>query len=153
MPWVQAFLTGRTTKIRMPEGVSEAIPTPTGIPQGSPISPILYLIYNADLIEGSTEAEAEDNDIDIDSNDATTATNNSTSVTINGWVDDTSILVTGDSEQTNLYTLQKESERTDVWARRHASVFDVKKYAICLVSTGYNQGPGVYCITHHEKCL
>ncbi|KAJ5872399.1 reverse transcriptase [Penicillium soppii] len=50
-PWVKAFLSNRSTKIRMPEGISYQTPTPTGIPQWSPISPILYLVYNADLIE------------------------------------------------------------------------------------------------------
>jgi hypothetical protein len=30
---------------------SEVYQTTTGIPQGSPLSPILYLYYNADLIE------------------------------------------------------------------------------------------------------
>ena len=35
----------------MPEGISNWIPTPTGIPQGLPLSLILYLLYNADLIK------------------------------------------------------------------------------------------------------
>lgn len=30
-PWIGAFLTGRSTRIRIPEGISERIPTPTGI--------------------------------------------------------------------------------------------------------------------------
>lgn len=60
VPWIRAFLTGRSTQIRMPEGTSAMIPTPTGIPQGSPISPILYLVYNANLVEGDTEDNEED---------------------------------------------------------------------------------------------
>lgn len=51
VPWVKAFLSNRSTTIRMPEGMSDPFLTPTGIPQGSPISPILYLVYNADLVE------------------------------------------------------------------------------------------------------
>ena len=31
-PWVKAFLSIRSTRIRMPEGISNQIPTPTGIP-------------------------------------------------------------------------------------------------------------------------
>ncbi|KAG0160618.1 hypothetical protein PDIDSM_8148 [Penicillium digitatum] len=70
-PWVKAFLTSRSTRIRIPEGVSESIPTPTGIPQGSPLSPILYLIYNADLVEGCE------------------------GVKTSGWVDDVAFIVIG----------------------------------------------------------
>ncbi|KGO73006.1 reverse transcriptase [Penicillium italicum] len=57
VPWVRAFLGNRSTRIPMSEGTSDRIPTPTGIPRGSPISPILYLIYNADLIENCGNEE------------------------------------------------------------------------------------------------
>ena len=30
---------------------TESIPTPTGIPQGSPLSPVLYILYNSDLLD------------------------------------------------------------------------------------------------------
>jgi hypothetical protein len=55
IPWVQSFLTGRNTRIKLPNGyLSEAFPTPTGIPQGSPIWPILFLLFNALLVRACT---------------------------------------------------------------------------------------------------
>ena len=50
-----------------------------GIPQGSPISSILYLFYNADLIE---------------------ALNSEDSISTS-YIDDIAILVTGDSPEEN----------------------------------------------------
>jgi ribonuclease HI len=105
-PWVKAFLTSRSTRIRIPEGVSESIPTPTGIPQGSPLSPILYLIYNADLVEGCE------------------------GVKTSGWVDDVAFIVIGKDEHETISKLQKACQYADAWAARHASVFDPKKYAL-----------------------
>jgi ribonuclease HI len=93
----------------MPEGISDRIPTPTGIPQGSPISPILYLIYNADLIENSASVNG---------------------VTSNGWVDDVAFMAKGDSERETVSKLRKACGKADTWAKRHASVFDTKKYAL-----------------------
>jgi hypothetical protein len=108
VPWISAFLTGRSTKIRMAEGISESIPTTTGIPQGSPLSPILYLFYNADLIEGCSQD----------------------GVLASGWVDDVSLITEGTTEEENIRRLQKASQRADLWARRHASVFDHQKYKL-----------------------
>ncbi|KAI1829205.1 hypothetical protein DTO027I6_9898 [Penicillium roqueforti] len=106
-PWVKAFLSNRSTRIRMPEGISHQIPTPTGIPQGSPISPILYLLYNADLIE-----------------------NCGNDITSNGWVDDVCFMAKGDSERETTKEITTACRKADQWARTHASVFDPKKYAL-----------------------
>ena len=51
VPWISSFLTGRLIRICMPEHMTESFSTPTGIPQGSPMSPILYLLYNCPLIK------------------------------------------------------------------------------------------------------
>ena len=110
VPWVTAFLTGRSTKIRIPEGISETISTPTGIPQGSPISPILYLIYNSDLIEDCADPPNQ--------------------VFTSGWVDDVGMIAAGYSEDETIEKLQRASAIADQWALRHASVFDKKKYQL-----------------------
>jgi hypothetical protein len=48
---VESFLKDRVTSIKLNESTSAPMDTNTGIPQGSPMSPILYLFYNADLLE------------------------------------------------------------------------------------------------------
>jgi len=95
-------------KIRMAEGISESISILTGTPQGSPLSLILYLFYNADLIEGCSRE----------------------GVVASGWVDDVNLITEGKTEEENIRRLQAASQRADLWARRHASVFDHKKYKL-----------------------
>ena len=96
--WIQSFLTGRSTCIKLPEGTSERFLTPTGIPQGSPISPILYLFYNADLL-----------DINIDKNRLRHGL-------VIGYINNTSIIVNRRNIEETIKTLLILYKKAELWA-------------------------------------
>ncbi len=49
--WVGSFISNTTTTLCLPGYNTDAFPTHMGIPQGSSLSPILFLFYNANLVE------------------------------------------------------------------------------------------------------
>jgi ribonuclease P/MRP protein subunit RPP40 len=49
--YVESFLTNRRTRISFNDYDSEWMSTNTGIPQGSALSPVLFLVFIADLLE------------------------------------------------------------------------------------------------------
>jgi len=105
--WMQSYLQGRTSNIRLAEGTGPRFEIHTGIPQGSPLSPILYLFYNADLLEiGDPES------------------------LITGYIDDTSILVEGKNTEETCARLQELHAKAEIWAKKHASVFAPQKYEL-----------------------
>ena len=54
--WIASFLRHRITDILLIECATGQFTTDTGIPQSSPLSPLLYLFYDADLIDQIHEA-------------------------------------------------------------------------------------------------
>lgn len=110
LQWISSFLQDRTTILKLVDFTSSQLSVNVGIPQGSPLSPILYLFYNSDLID--------------------TCTNHQEKSIASGFIDDVAILVRGTSAHNNLKTLYKIHRRTKIWAATHASVFDVAKYQL-----------------------
>lgn len=82
-----AFLKVRKTTLAIYRQVTEIFEVRTGIPEGSPISPILYLFYNADLL-------------DICEKPGTRASGL-------GFVDDVNILAYSTSTKENCKTLER----------------------------------------------
>lgn len=114
--WIESFLSNRTTVLKTSEHITPKTPIAIGIPQGSPLSPILYLFYNSDLID---ECNTRD---DLN----TVAT---------GFVDDIGLLTVGDSTEENCNSLRKIHEEVCLkWASRHGSEFDPSKYQLLHLS-------------------
>ncbi|KAL0929378.1 uncharacterized protein CTRU02_215544 [Colletotrichum truncatum] len=107
--WVDAFCSQRTASIQINGQDSEvrSLPQP-GLPQGSPLSPVLFLFFNADLVQHQT-----------DENGGSLA-----------FVDDYTAWVTGPSRQANRQGIQAIIDRALDWERRSGATFEADKTAI-----------------------
>lgn len=106
--WVKDFLQDRETEVRLGQFTLESSRIFAGIPQGSRISPILYLFYNADLLDVCENVSLR-----------TSAT---------GFVDDVNILTHSLSTEQNCRNLERIHLACESWATRHGSSFDPSKY-------------------------
>ena len=106
--WIANFLTDRKIKVRVAGYTQPLSIVHAGIPQGSPLSLILYLFYNADLLE-SLE-------------------NKGLCTSAAGFMDDVNILTYGLSTRRNYKVLKRIHLACETWAKRHGSKFNLKKY-------------------------
>ena len=115
--WVKNFLQGRTTQLQFNGTKSESIPTPAGIPQGSPLSPLLYMYYNADLLDLASQHQ----------------------VTGLGFIDDIAYGVQGNSDKENAGKLKRILNEAEEWRRRHGVQFEISKYILVHYTRNKNK--------------
>ena len=106
--WIESFLKGWTSILRLPEYELELFNIHTGIPQGSPLSPILYLFYNTDFLDMGSRSDLK--------------------ATAVSWIDDVGFTVTGASAAANCQILRMLHTGAVAWASKYASVFAPAKY-------------------------
>jgi ribonuclease HI len=107
--WVEAFCSERTATIQINGQASEARSLPqAGLPQGSPLSPILYLFFNADLVQRQ-----------IDGQGGAIA-----------FVDDFTAWVTGPTAQSNRNGIEAIVNEALDWEKRSGATFEAEKTAI-----------------------
>jgi hypothetical protein len=104
--FIQSFLTQRMTRLSFGGFRSQPIPTPTGIPQGSRLSPILFLLFASELLE-------------VIKGPRTSGF---------GFVDDTNVVTYSESTATNCRAIERCHEACLGWARRHGAAFAPDKY-------------------------
>lgn len=106
-----SFLAARSTQMKIGEHTTDPLQLPdAGIPQGSSLSPILFLFYNANLIEACHDPEHD--------------------MYSTGYVDDQCLLAIGRSTEENCARLAATHQKCNEWSQKHASQFAPAKYEL-----------------------
>jgi exonuclease III len=113
--WVRSFLAERSTTLLVNNVESEAFEVRAGVPQGSPLSPILFLLYNEELIR--------------------TCNQPSLGIHSLGFMDDLNILAYSGSTEQNCARLSRVHGRCQAWALRHGIAFAPHKYELIHFTT------------------
>lgn len=92
--WIQSFLSDRSIQLAFDGDSTKETPVSVGIPQGSPISPILFLIYIRFLFD---ETEEEDQDLK----------EMISQVRFLSYIDDIALIISSRSLQENCQILEK----------------------------------------------
>ena len=107
---IASFSSDRTTTMKTNEYILEDLKIQCGIPQGSPLSPILFLFYNADLLNICSSINPK--------------------LSASAFIDDTSLLAIGSSTEESCLNLAKAHKKCLEWAETHGAVFAPSKYQL-----------------------
>ncbi|TQV90121.1 reverse transcriptase [Cordyceps javanica] len=109
--WLAMFLTHRLANVRFEDAIAESLELLCGIPQGSPLSPILYLLATAALyaLPGATQRY--------------------------GYADDTAMLFVGDTLDETTAQANAAIAAMEEWGRREGFAFDAKKTEVMHFSS------------------
>jgi ribonuclease HI len=121
--FIQQLLANRRTKLKFDDYTSEAIYILNGIGQGDPLSMLLYIIYNADLLQITGDENTEDS---------------------LGFVDDIALIAIGkDFEETTrrLRNMMTKEDGGLQWSKEHNSMFEVNKSVILHASRRTQKNP------------
>lgn len=108
--WVASFLTNRKAAIRLDgyTGIQEKIQI--GVPQGSPVAPILFMLFTAPLFRLFSGDKKEPG------------------IAIRGYVDDVLLTSRGTSEQICTTKIVAAFEKVEKWAYENGLIFDPAKF-------------------------
>jgi hypothetical protein len=108
--WVRTYMTDRTTTMVLSDMETAETAVVAGVPQGSPLSPILYLFYTAELLDACN--------------------NRNERLSASAFMDDTTLLAYGPSTESNCRTLVRAHDCCLGWARRYGASFAPEKYEL-----------------------
>ncbi|EDO03066.1 hypothetical protein SS1G_05545 [Sclerotinia sclerotiorum 1980 UF-70] len=106
---IDSFLTGRRVRIRLEGVITKEYPVACGTPQGSPLSPILYMLYLAELLNRDKDTQF-------------------------GYADDISIFHCSKDFSTNAKVLQRRVRKIIKWGEDNKISFAPEKFELLHIT-------------------
>ncbi|KAG5761420.1 hypothetical protein H9Q72_010474 [Fusarium xylarioides] len=139
---IHSFLSQRQTALKLPRSMSEVFFVNIGIPQGSPLSPLLFLFFTAPLMARINKHDVKD-------------------VTIHtfAYVDDTYLVAVSNSYKLNCRGLEVAHESIMEWATEVGMKFSPQKYSVmhfkCPIDTDPDCKllPNIQGLKDNTSCL
>ncbi|KAF9871262.1 hypothetical protein CkaCkLH20_11183 [Colletotrichum karsti] len=121
--WIASFLSRRSVNFRAGSHSSDTVWLKEGVPQGSPLSPILFILSAAEILELARSDDPSAASISF------------------AYSDDIDILVQSKSWQKNCDVLVRIHETINTWSRPRGIHFDPSKYAVMHFRIRGSQDP------------
>jgi hypothetical protein len=118
--WLRSYLDQRTVRLRFDGEISEQIPIIAGVPQGSPLSPVLFLLYIATLYEALAASPG---------------------LVVVGFADDTNLMVFSRDVQANCARLENAWRICERWAKSRGMEFAPQKSELMHFTRAHNPLP------------
>lgn len=128
---IKSFLTNRPTNIRLDNFLSHQFQVEDGLPQGSPLSVILYLLYNTSLLIKNPISPS------------------SQKISI-GFINDVTHLIANREVDMNVTDLESEGRRSLRWGKTHGAIFDKRKAQLMHFTHRRHNNPS---ITLGDQCI
>lgn len=140
--WVDSFLTDRQAAVCLDGIRGEMKEVENGIPQGSPVSPILAAFYTSELMEMFEQSANEVNALPLP--------DDPTNVTLFMYVDDGKLFVSSRSLETNVNLLKTAYRRADNWLRSVGLAPDLTKRELMHYTRRPKDGSPAIVLTEHD---
>jgi hypothetical protein len=108
LSWIRAFLRNRSQRVMLSGESSDAVPVTSGVPQGSVLGLILFLVYINDLPEGITSQ-------------------------VRLFADDTAVYLTVDSDKDER-SLQTDLDSLQTWSKKWDMSFNPSKCQVLQIT-------------------
>ena len=128
MKWLSNYLNDRKYKVKINNTYSEIIDTTHGVPQGSKLGPLLYLIYTNDLLS---------------------LLNNSSTF---AYADDTAVIVTNKSLISAQRIMQQEFDTLSKWAHDNGLILNVNKTKLMHIRPGNSSNTSTIIFYNQFNC-